>query len=191
MRTAQRMETTIAIPISHELKTHVWGYLKKHNIANRGFNDGTPAQQLVGKIGEFETHRYLLGYYPLIDGAYDYNFDLIYNGLTIDVKTKGCNGYMQYNHTHKFFTCQLKHKTDILYYCSLNTVQNVLELCGWEYKWELPILGVFMPKGTIIKLTNGKTFKSKADAYETPNFNLRPLHTLLKANKADARYQHI
>ena len=71
--------------INQEQKKRIWKWLQSNNIANRGEFDGDKQKQLVGLIGEFEVHNYLLGYYPEFKKGFDGGVDIIYKDKTIDV----------------------------------------------------------------------------------------------------------
>ena len=71
--------------INEEQKQRIWKWLQNNTVANRGKFDGTKENQLLGLIGEFEVHNYLLGYYPKFKKGFDGGIDIVYKGKTIDV----------------------------------------------------------------------------------------------------------
>ena len=120
--------------INQEQKKRIWKWLQSNNIANRGEFDGDKQKQLVGLIGEFEVHNYLLGYYPEFKKGFDGGVDIIYKDKTIDVKTMGRNVDCQMHYVNNFVASQLKYDCDVIIFVSVNKKDNTFSICGWIEK---------------------------------------------------------
>lgn len=172
---------TLLIPVDDSLITSCSEYLKTHNLGNRGFGDGSPEEQLVGLIGECIVHHHLTGHFPDLstkDEGFDGGFDFFYNGRKVDVKTMGRSGYVEDYYINNFYAVQLNHDSDVLVFCSYNTKERALEICGWITKAEMLSKAQFLPAGSYRRRTNGTVFALKQDNYEIPNYELNSIDTL-------------
>jgi hypothetical protein len=172
---------TKRIPVPENLIVSISAYLKNHNLGNRGVEDGSRRKQEIGLIGELMVYHYLLGNYPNLnertdgfDGGYDFRFQ----DKRIDVKTMERKTYVKPSFVNNFYLLQESHKADIIVFCSYNSVDNVLEICGWLPKNELGIRGIFYAAGTKRIRSDGSTFVFRQDNYEVENKNLNDIDNM-------------
>lgn len=169
------------IPISSNLRIQIREYLKLHNLANRGTEDGNKRNQEIGLIGEFAVHNYLLGKYPDLNNkpdGYDGGYDILYKGIKIDVKTMERKSYVRPNYVNNFYILQETHNSDIIVFCSFNNIDNVIEICGCLPKSELKTRGIFYAAGTTRNRADGSSFVFRQDNYEVENKYLDCIDTL-------------
>lgn len=171
----------IRINLTDKTIKEVKKYLSNNSIANRGKGDGSVRNQAVGLACELEVHNYLLGYYPILqNNGFDGGFDLILNGLKIDIKAMERKSYVKHNYVNNFFMLQENYNVDVLVFCSFHSVDRIIELCGWIYKKELKVLSKFYKAGTVRTRFNGTSFKLREDNYEIEMRNLKQIDLLLK-----------
>ena len=169
--------------INEEIKIKCWEYLKHNNIANRGVYDGDKEKQYTGLVGELETHNLLLGYYPDLhkkQNGFDGGVDIVYNNITIDVKTMGRNLYTTFFYTNNFPKIQEHYMCDILLFNSINKKTGYIEFCGWIWKDELKEKGKFYAKGTERDRGNNDIMLVTTDNYEIDNKDLRDIRSIIQ-----------
>ncbi len=96
------------LKVDQGLISMVENYLKTHNLANRGVEDGDYNKQRVGLIGELTVYKYLFGEYPDLNvkqEGFDGGYDIAYNGRLIDVKTMGRKSFVKPEFVNNFFFC--------------------------------------------------------------------------------------
>lgn len=167
--------------VPKQLIAYIRQYLEKHNLGNRGFEDGNKRKQEVGLIGELIVHNYLLNSYPNLDekqDGFDGGFDLTYRGKTIDVKTMERKSYVRPHYVNNFYIIQEAHEADIIVFCSYHSVDEVIQLCGWLPKSELSNRGIYYAAGTIRNREDGSSFEFRQDNYEVENQNLDDIQLL-------------
>jgi len=169
--------------INKEQKERIWKWLQTNNVANRGHFDGTKENQLLGLVGEFEVHKYLLGSYPKFKKGFDNGIDVVYKGLTIDVKTMGRNVDAKMKYVNNFLSCQLKYDCDVLIFVSINKQENTFQICGWIEKKNLHRKSIFYEKGERRYRDDGTYFELESDTYEIYNYNLIDMKYLDEINK--------
>lgn len=171
------------IPINPTLVTKVECYLETHDLGNRGIEDGDKRKQLVGLLGELTVIEKLTGIAVDLEqrlGGFDGGFDLIYKGNRIDVKTMERKSFVRGEYVNNFYIMQENYKSEIIVFCSYHAGENVVEICGWIYKSELPDVGKLFKKGTRRLRADGTSFEFRQDNYEVMNKDLRPLKQLLE-----------
>ncbi len=157
-------------------------YLKTHNMANRGIFDGSKQDQLIGLVGEMETHYLLKGEYQdlkIKKNEFDGGVDIVHNKDTYDVKTMARTVYTKIDFVNNFAKCQEDYKCDRIIFTSINKTAKQIEFCGWIYKNELPLISDLIKKGDVRERNNGTTFIVKEDMYEIPMCELRDIRLLL------------
>lgn len=157
------------IKVTDDLISSVRRYLNHHNLGNRGVEDGSPRKQEVGMIGEMVTHHYLTGNYPNLTEkkvGFDGGYDLLFEGRKIDVKTIERKSYVRPYFVNNFYILQERHDAEILVFCSYHGMDQVIEICGWLLKSELPTKGIFYAAGTKRNRTDGSSFLFRQDNYE-------------------------
>ena len=83
-------------------------YLKTHNMANRGRFDGSKQNQLIGLIGELDTHYLLKDEYQdlkIKTNDFDGGVDIVHNKDTYDVKTMARTVYTKIDFVNNFANC--------------------------------------------------------------------------------------
>ena len=169
------------IKVSEFLINSVKDYLKDHNLANRGVEDGSPRKQEVGLIGELVVHHYLLNNYPNLAGkknGFDGGFDILFKEKKIDVKTMERKSYVRPNFVNNFYMMQQGHNADVIVFCSFHNIDNVIEICGWLPKSELQSRGIFYTAGTKRIRTDGSSFTFRQDNYEVEVKDLDEIDSL-------------
>jgi hypothetical protein len=170
------------ITIKQDLVSSIENYLRNHNLAKRGIEDGDKRKQLVGLIGEFSVIEMLTRNPVDLEqrqNGFDGGFDLIYRKYRIDVKTMERKSYVRSEYVNNFYFMQEKYETDIIVFCSYHAGDNVLEICGWIFKSELPQVGKFYAKETKRDRADNTSFVFRQDNYEVENKNLKPIKDLI------------
>lgn len=169
------------VEVPAQLIASINEYLKNHNLANRGFEDGTRRKQEVGLIGELIVYNLLLGNYPdlnqRVDG-FDGGYDIQFNEKRIDVKTMERKSYVLPDFVNNFYLLQERHQADTIVFCSYHNHDNILEICGWLPKNELATRGIYYAAGTQRIRTDGSSFTFRQNNYEVQNKNLNDISTL-------------
>jgi hypothetical protein len=169
------------IKVDPGLFAEVEQYLKNHNLANRGIEDGDKRKQLVGLLGEVIVSRLLTKGATDVSSrhdGFDGGFDFIFKGYKIDVKTMERKSYVRPDYVNNFYLMQESYPSDIIVFCSYHAVNHDLEICGWIFKTELSKLGIFYPKGTRRIRTDGSGFTFRQDNYEIKNKDLKHINLL-------------
>ncbi|NOX86646.1 MAG: hypothetical protein GXO86_11900, partial [Chlorobi bacterium] len=160
------------VPVKPEIIRHCKQQLEKYNFGKRGIADGTPEQQLTGIIGQSVVLD--LFNMPWVDGkdGFDEGIDLVYHGLSIDVKTMGRTTGVRYYYVNNFIGLQKDYHVDTYIFGSLNKKTNEFTVIGWLPKNELLKRASFYEKGSVRKRSDGTTFETFADLYEIENRKL-------------------
>ncbi len=169
------------LKVDQGLISMVENYLKTHNLANRGVEDGDYNKQRVGLIGEFTVYKYLFGEYPDLNvkqEGFDGGYDIAYNGRLIDVKTMGRKSFVKPEFVNNFYLLQSHLQSDTIVFCSFHTVENILEICGWLPKAELANRGIYYSAGTKRVRSDGSSFTFRQNNYEVENKNLNDIESL-------------
>ncbi|MEO6820254.1 MAG: hypothetical protein ABI266_01345 [Ginsengibacter sp.] len=173
------MVKKINVPAS--LIISIKDYLKDHNLANRGIEDGSPRKQEVGLIGESIVHHYLFGNFPNLSAkkiGFDGGFDILFKDKKIDVKTMERKSYVRPNFVNNFYILQQNHDADMIVFCSYHSIDNVTEICGCLPKSELKTRGTFYAAGTKRIRTDGTSFTFRQDNYEVEVKDLDDIESL-------------
>jgi len=151
----------------------------------RGKFDGSPPQRLAGVLGEcvlealwsMDWHKNLLDF----DGG----FDLVINGVKVDVKTMLRGGPVRPGYVSNVSALQVKYDCDVYILCSYNTLDDVVTVCGWVRKDVFLQEAEYYPKGSIRLRSNGTEMKVWSEMYEIDNSKLNDV------NSSDALYKQI
>lgn len=166
----------IDVPVS--IRLEIVDYVRSCNFGKRNYGNGNEHQQVIGVIVEWAIHYLLLGYYPEKNNGFDGGYDFIYNGRYVDVKTRIKPRFNRPNDWNSFFTCQMKHKADTIIFCSYNSEEGLIEVCGWIDKSEIVKIGKFWPAGSKRDLGNGKVLTLRLEEYQLFNYQLNDIKTL-------------
>lgn len=152
--------------------------LADYNFGRRRVANGSRQEQLTGLVGELVVQD-LFGY-PRTDGSSgpDGGMDLVFHGLTIDVKTMRRDAPARPEYVNNFSALQTRSPSRALIFCSLNWNRRVLTVCGWMLKDLFFRVADFHPKGAMRRRTNGTHFRAEADLYEIKNRDLYSPRTL-------------
>ena len=161
------------ITIDDESYQYSLEFVNNNNIANRGEFDGSKRNQFVGILGQVMLYKYLFGKLPELESGFDNGIDLVYNDVTIDVKTMERKGFMRDYYVNNFVASQGKYETQVLIFLNYNSVENIIEICGWIFKKDLFYKGEFYKKGTKRYRSDGSYFINEADMFEIPQRNLK------------------
>ena len=125
-----------SVKVKPEIIWHCQEQIKKYNFGQRSVANGTPDQQLTGIIGQ-SVIMDLFGL-GLIDGStgFDGGVDIVYEGVSVDVKTMGRTTDVRENYVNNFIALQKDFDTDVYIFCSYNKTKNELTVCGWITKDE-------------------------------------------------------
>ena len=178
----------LKIKVTKEIFTHCNDQLKKYNFGQRGYADGTPAQQLVGIIGQ--TVILDLFGLPWIDGSegFDGGVDFQYQGIKIDVKTMGRTTDVRPYYVNNFIGLQKNYNVEAYIFTSLNKRTNELTIVGWLPKTLLEQKAVFFPKGSYRTRSDGSKFKTFTDLYEINNSDLYDVSSIEELKKQITAY---
>ncbi len=178
------------IKIKNEIIKHCKEQLKRYNFGQRGYADGTPEQQLTGITGQTVISE-LFGF-AWIDGGsgFDGGIDLIYEGLSIDVKTMGRTTDVRPYYVNNFIALQKKNEVDVYIFASYNKINHELTVVGWLPKKELLNKAKFYPKGTVRKRSDGSSFKTFTDLFEIENNKLNNVDSFDDLKKQLDKYQN-
>lgn len=160
------------VAVTDDVVAYAKAVLAKHDFGRRGVADGTPDQQLTGLVGEIVVQG-LFGY-PRTNGSNgpDGGVDLVFHGLTIDVKTIGRRCRPLRHYANNFSAHQAHFPTKVLLFCSLDWKRLVLTVCGWTFKDLFFRLAERMPAGNLRFRADGTSFPLKAHHYEIRNSDL-------------------
>ncbi|MEI3799678.1 MULTISPECIES: hypothetical protein [unclassified Chitinophaga] len=182
MRNGKQTFQSEKIAVQQNMLTAIDRYLLTHNLGNRGIEDGNKRNQVVGLLGEILVIEKLTGTPVNLEehaDGFDGGYDQRYKSYHVDVKTMERKSFVRPDFVNNFYAMQENYKADIIVFCSYNGPANVLEICGWIFKKDLPKLGVFYKKGTKRKRSDGTSFEFREDNYEIENKDLQPIQTLL------------
>jgi hypothetical protein len=131
---------------------------------------------LAGFVGEFSVLKYLTG---SIDQGLDntYQYDIIFNELKIDVKSKRTNVKPLLHYECSIAKLNTRQLCDVYVFTRVKNDYSLCWLLGFLPKAEYFELANFMEKGTIDP-SNG--WKVSSDCYNVPIEELRPLNELTK-----------
>ena len=160
------------IKVKKDITEHCKQQLEKYNFGQRGYADGTPEQQLLGIIGQ--TVILDLFNLPWIDGSegFDGGVDLVFNDISIDVKTMGRTTDVRPYYVNNFIGLQKKYIVDAYIFASFNKKTDELTIVGWLPKTLLEEKADFFPKGSYRIRSNGTKFRTFTDLYEIKNSDL-------------------
>lgn len=176
----EKGSTAINFPFVIEIKDavidEVSEFLKKHNIAKRGRFDGTPQKQLYGIIGEKLAVEHITGlpyaYNKISAINGDGGFDFQFAGRRIDVKTVARKVPTRRDFVNNVAATQIKYAADTFVFCSLNTTDKQLEICGWISKDDFMMQAEFFPKGSTRIRSDKSKLEITEDNYEIRNDQL-------------------
>lgn len=131
---------------------------------------------LAGFCGEIATARHLSSVGFEVDHTNTYEYDLIANGIKVDVKSKNCTSPPK-----PFYECSVanyntKQKCDRYVFTRVNN--NIVYLLGWISKDKFYRDAVFHKKGELdSNFVKGKQFKFHADCW---NISISDLNEFTK-----------
>jgi hypothetical protein len=176
----------IKIKVPQNITQHCLDLIERYDFGNvKAVAKGTKQQELTGLIGQCIIAQELG--LPLVEGGqgFDGGFDLVYNGLKVDVKTMGRSVDVQPDYVNHFYARQKRFNADAYVFCSYNKNKNELTICGWITKDAFFKKAKFYPKGTRRYQTSGAYFCTRLDMYEIPNTELLDFTTLKEIQNAN------
>jgi len=123
---------------------------------------------VVGFLGEILTAKRIGA---RIDSTYDY--DLFFNGLKIDVKTKSCSSDPRPNYLCSVMSYQIKNNSDGYVFARVNLTARKCWILGYISKQDLLSKGRFCKKGD----PDGN-FTFKEDCWSIEISQLQPIEEL-------------
>jgi hypothetical protein len=167
-----------SVPLDSNITDHVKWLCKRVNYGHRGEFDGSLRQQMIGLAGQCHVMDMMGFELPKISHEADGGVDINYNGLTLDVKTMERKVEPKPSYVNNVVGLQSHYKTNAYIFCSLNTQNKMLTVCGWIDKPTFLDLATFTPKGQKRYRSDGSTFETKADLYELENSSLNQLNSI-------------
>jgi len=178
------------VKVKNDIIAHCKEQLKKYNFGKRGYADGTPEQQLVGIIGQ----TVILDLFDLawIDGGkgFDGGIDLVYNGISIDIKTMGRTTEVRSYYVNNFIALQKKYDVEAYIFASYNKIKKEITLVGWLPKQLFEDKADFFQKGAYRTRSDGTKFKTFSDLYEIKNSDLFDVKSINDLKKQINTYFH-
>jgi len=154
--------------LTEKTKNHVWKYLNTHNIANRGSVDGSKQNQFVGLVGELAVYNYLYGYTLdlfIKDDGFDGGWDISYNNLKIDVKTKERSVPARPEFACDVLESQIKYRADCYVFCNFIGDGESVEICGYITKKDFLKKAVYIGAMQSVSRSDGTSFINKAGVF--------------------------
>lgn len=147
-------------------------YAENMGVLNKSFTKGKG--NLVGQLGEIAACRYFGSVY----GESTYQYDLVFNNMRIDVKTRGCTSKPREHYLVGVSTVTRRQNCDIYVFARvLTTNYSTAWLLGWTGREEFYDLATFFAKGQIDP-TGGGVFKFAEDGYQMPISELHRMPVL-------------
>lgn len=166
------------VGVTEEVVEYAKAVLKEQNFGKRGEADGSPRQQLFGLVGEVLIQDLFHAPRTRATGGPDDGVDLLFHGVTIDVKTMRRDAPVRPHYVNNFSGLQIRSPSRALIFCSLNWNRRVLTVCGWMLKDLFFRVADYSPKGTRRYRADGTSFPAEADLYEIKNRDLYSPRTL-------------
>lgn len=156
----------ITVKITQQQREYAWSLVQSTNLANRGEFDGDKRQQYAGKLAEV-CFADLLGFErPKKDNKFDEGIDFVYGSKNIDIKTVIRKVPVKKHHGAWIKESQLKYKTDIYVFTSINILTNELTFIGCLDKYEVKYKGVLQTKDTEFNRDDGTIMKLQTNSYQ-------------------------
>jgi len=176
------------LEVKKEIIKHCKRQLELYNFGQRGYADGTFEQQLVGIIGQ--TVVLDIFNLPWVDGSegFDGGVDLVYNNITIDVKTMGRTTDVRPYYVNNFIGLQKNYNVEAYIFTSFNKRTNELTIVGWLPKKLLEERANFFPKGSYRTRSDGSKFRTFTDLYEIKNSNLFNIKSIEDLKEQISKY---
>jgi len=165
----------IKINLNQDIVDYSVSLVDKYNFGQRGKDDGNKIEQYVGVISE-NTVRSYLGFNLIQPKGFDGGYDILYNGLKLDIKSMNRTVDPKPEYINNVFDVQIKYNCDGYIFTSLNKKDKTLTICGWITKKDFINKAILYKKGTI-RNRGGSTFKLKADNWEILNSQLNKIRT--------------
>lgn len=160
------------VGVPEEVVEYAGAVLMRQSFGRRGKADGNPGQQLIGLVGEVLLQDLFRAPCTKATGGPDGGVDLLFHGVTIDVKTMRRDAPVRPQYVNNFSGLQAQSPSRALIFCSLNWNRRVLTVCGWTLKDLFFRVAEFSPKGTKRYRADGTHFPAEADLYEIRNCDL-------------------
>jgi hypothetical protein len=159
------------VPITQEQKEYTARQLKTGSLGHRGTFDGSYRKQFIGLLAEVVVADILKVERPVVTHGFDHGIDFNLDGLYLDVKTMERKGDVRSHYVNNVVAAQLRYNTMIYLFTSLNTVGNLLTVCGLMGKHRLSLYDR-VPANTTIKRDNGTSFQSTVESILVPMTDL-------------------
>lgn len=177
----------IRIKISDEQLKYATYLVDNCNFGNRGKFDGNKANQFVGMLAQTVLADYIRQPRPELSTGFDGGYDYIINNKKVDVKCMARKGNVIGNYVHNLVAYQKNYDVDYYIFTSLNTTENILEICGVIDKQSFYEKSDLYKEGTV-RYKGKVPFRLKAPVYELKQYRL---HLLGNVNDDVDIYQKI
>jgi len=148
-------------------------FVNENNLGARKDNsNGTKDQQLIGVIGQNMMALALGKPFMEPSNTHDGGVDFEIFGVKLDIKTMGRTVEPKLDYINNLIGSQIKYNVNAYVFCSLNTSNCKLTVCGWIPKDIFLQKAEFFAKGTTRQRTNNTSFEFKTDNYEIKNQDL-------------------
>jgi hypothetical protein len=161
----------IDIRVSEQTIAEAKSLVDKTDYGNGQFDAGNKEQQLVGIIGQIALCK-ILGMKQTEGVKYDGGYDVVINGVKVDIKTMGRTTYPRPYYVNNFFARQLDLPAEAFIFCSYNKTDHILTVCGCITKDNLRKISTQFPVGSLRTRSDGTTFKVKSNLCEVENKDL-------------------
>lgn len=159
----------IKIEVEQDIIDKAERYVERYNIGQRSHSNGTKFQQRNGLIGQTYFKHHFTGEHFDFDSpaSFDGGVDLVMKGYKIDVKTISRRSYATPDSLCDFQIEQMEFDCDIIAFVNFNYDQNVVELVGWCWKKDIPMIAhrIIGVGDEIYYRDTGKTVIAKRRTY--------------------------
>lgn len=123
------------------------------------------AANLTGALGEVIVADYFKAKGYTVEEKANFDYDLIINGFTVDVKTIKTKSTPSPNFIAQVQAFNTKQKTNYYFFCYLLADYSKVFIAGYLKKEQFFKVAKFFPAGSDNPLSYNKSFRFKADSY--------------------------
>lgn len=167
----------ITIQIEEQVIIDAAQYVDKRVIGKRKSFNGNRKNQVVGICAEFMIADLLGIERPKGDG-FDGGWDIQIGNKFIDIKTIGTTSKVKPEHWNNVIGQQIEYKNTHYLFCSLNTYNRLLTICGFITKDDFLKKATYNKEGDIIMRSDGSELKLGAPNYGIQNKDLIQINSI-------------
>ena len=136
------------------------------------FKNGSRENQFVGIVSESIVRKGFGLPWVTCEENFIKDYDILWNGIKIDVKTVGRNSYPTKSFVNNLMLDQIEYDCEYYIFCSYHKANNEATICGFIDKDTLKKVATLLPAGTTRTRFDGTQFQLKYDNYEIENHKL-------------------